>query len=48
MKNPKIPTFGKFIKGALSCIHSTAFAEGSIKDIRNVVGSYSHRTSDCT
>jgi hypothetical protein len=48
IKNPKYPLLGKFIKGALSFIHSTAFAEGSIKDIRNVVGSYSHSTSDST
>ena len=34
----------------LSFIHSTTSAEGSIKDVRNIVGSYSHSTSDdiCT
>ena len=48
IKNPKYQVLGKFLKSVLSFIHSTAFAEGSIKDIRNVVGSYSHNTSDTT
>ena len=46
IRNPKYQVLGKFLKSVLSFIHSTAFAEGSIKDIRNVVGSNSHNTSD--
>ena len=36
------------LKAVLSFVHSTAKAEGSIKDLRNVLGSYSHRSSDDT
>ena len=46
----KYPSLGKFLKAVLSFTHSTASVEGSIKDIRNVLGSMSHSSSDlmCT
>ena len=48
MKNDKYQTLAKMLKAVLSFVHSTAKAEGSIKDVRNVLGSYSHRSSDET
>ena len=36
------------LKAALSFLHSTAKAEGSIKDVRNILGSYSYHSSDDT
>ena len=50
IRNQKYASLGRFLKAVLSFIHSTASVEGSIKDIRNVLGSMSHKSSDkmCT
>lgn len=45
-KKNKYPSLGKFLKAVLSFTHSTASVEGSIKDMRNVLGSMSHASSD--
>ena len=50
IKNKRYSSLGKLLKAVLSFFHSTATAEGSIKDIRNILGSLSHSSSDkmCT
>ena len=50
LKKKKYDVIGKFIKAVLSFIHSTSLVEGSIKDLRNVLGTFSHGSSDkmCT
>ena len=46
----KYPNLGRFIMATLSFIHSTTGAEGSVRDIRHILGDVRHKYTDeaCT